>query len=56
MLRQGQVGHGKPSLRPAGASMGKENSLLQGVLIAPAVGAALAGVRLWRDKQKRRKS
>lgn len=55
LLRQGQVGHGKPSLRPAGASLGKENSLLRGVLLAPALGAALAGVRLWRDKQKRRK-
>lgn len=55
MLRQGKVGHGMPSLRPAGASMVKENSLLRAVLLAPAAGAALAGLRLWRDRQMRRK-
>ena len=55
MLRQGQVGAGMPSLRPAGASMDKENSLLRAVLLAPAAGAALAGLRMWREKQMRRK-
>ena len=55
MLRQGQVGVGMPSLRPAGASMDKENSLLRAVLLAPAAGAALAGLRMWREKQMRRK-
>ena len=55
MLRQGQVGGGMPSLRPAGASMDKENSLLRAVLLAPAAGAALAGLRMWREKQMRRK-
>ncbi len=55
MLRQGQVGGGMPSLRPAGASMDKENSLLRAVLLAPAAGAALAGLRMWRETQMRRK-
>lgn len=55
MLRQGQVGVGMPSLRPAGASLDKENSLLRAVLLAPAAGAALAGLRMWREKQMRRK-
>ena len=55
MLRQGQVGVGMPSLRPAGASMDKENSLLRAVLLAPVAGAALAGLRMWREKQMRRK-
>ncbi len=55
MLRQGKVGFGMPSLRPAGASMDKENSLLRGVLLAPVAGVVLAGLRLWRDRQVRRK-
>ena len=55
MLRQGQVGGGMPSLRPAGASMDKENSLLRAVLLAPVAGAALAGLRMWRERQMRRK-
>lgn len=55
LLRQGKVGAGMPSLRPAGASMDKENSLLRAVLLAPAAGAALAGLRLWRERQMRRK-
>ncbi len=55
MLRQGKVGSGMPSLRPAGASMDKENSLLRAVLLAPAAGVVLAGLRLWREKQMRRK-
>lgn len=55
MLRQGQVGIGMPSLRPAGASLDKENSLLRAVLLAPAAGAALAGLRMWRERQMRRK-
>ena len=55
MLRQGQVGVGMPSLRPAGASLDKENSLLRAVLLAPAAGAVLAGLRMWREKQMRRK-
>ena len=55
MLRQGQVGYGMPSLRPAGASLDKENSVLRAVLLAPAAGAVLAGVRLWRDRQKDKK-
>ncbi|MGD9574864.1 4Fe-4S dicluster domain-containing protein [uncultured Desulfovibrio sp.] len=55
MLRQGKVGFGMPSLRPAGASMDKENSLLKAVLLAPVAGAALAGLRLWRERKMRRK-
>ncbi|WP_298996031.1 4Fe-4S dicluster domain-containing protein [uncultured Desulfovibrio sp.] len=55
MLRQGKVGFGMPSLRPAGASMDKENSLLRAVLLAPVAGAALAGLRLWRERKMRRK-
>ena len=55
MLRQGQVGIGMPSLRPAGASLDKENSLLRAVLLAPVAGAALAGLRMWREKYVRRK-
>ena len=55
MLRQGQVGIGMPSLRPAGASLDKENSLLRAVLLAPVAGAALAGLRIWREKHVRRK-
>lgn len=55
MLRQGQVGIGRPSLRPAGASLDKENSLLRAVLLAPVAGAALAGLRMWREKYMRRK-
>ena len=55
MLRQGKVGAGRPSLRPAGASLDKENSLLRAVLLAPAAGVALACLRLWRDRQARRK-
>ena len=55
MLRQGQVGIGMPSLRPAGASLDKENSLLRAVLLAPVAGAALAGLRMWRERQMRRK-
>ena len=55
MLRQGQVGIGMPSLRPAGASLDKENSLLRAVLLAPVAGAALAGLRMWREKHVRRK-
>ncbi len=56
LLRQDEIGFGRPSLRPAGASMDKENRLLSTVLLAPLAGAALAGVRLWREKQKRRRS
>lgn len=56
MLQQGQVDFGKPSLRPAGASMKKENSLVAIVLAAPLAGAALASLRLWRDRLKARKS
>lgn len=55
LLREDQIGFGRPSLRPAGASMDKENRLLSTVLLAPLAGAALAGVRLWREKQKRRR-
>ena len=55
MLRQGKVGFGMPSLRPAGASMDKENSLLKAVLLAPVAGAALAVLRLWRERKMRRK-
>lgn len=56
MLQQEQVGFGRPSLRPAGASMEKENSLADIVLAAPLAGAALASLRLLRDRLKGRKS
>lgn len=55
LLSDGLVSFGRPSLRPAGASMDRENRLLGTVLLAPLAGAALAGVRIWREKQKRRK-
>lgn len=55
LLRQNMVGGGgRPSLRPAGAGMEQENRLLGTVLLAAPLGAALAGIRIWRDKQKRR--
>ncbi|MBB5143389.1 Fe-S-cluster-containing dehydrogenase component [Desulfovibrio intestinalis] len=56
MLQQEQVGFGKPSLRPAGASMKKENSLVDIVLAAPLAGVALASLRLCRNWLKARKS
>ena len=56
MLQQEQVSFGRPSLRPAGASMEKENSLVDIVLAAPLAGAALASLRLLRDRAKGRKS
>ena len=52
LLRQDQIGIGRPSLRPAGASMSRENALLATVLAAPFAGGALACLRLWRDSQK----
>lgn len=52
LLRQDQIGIGRPSLRPAGASMSRENALLGTVLAAPLAGGALACLRLWRDSQK----
>jgi len=55
LLREDQIGYGRPSLRPAGASMDKENRLLGTVLLAPLAGAALAWLRIWREKQKRRR-
>ena len=53
--RQDQIGAGRPSLRPAGASMTRENGLLGPVLAAPLAGAGLACLRLWRDRQKARR-
>ncbi|WP_291440555.1 4Fe-4S dicluster domain-containing protein [Desulfovibrio sp.] len=55
MLQQEQVDFGQPSLRPARSSMEKENSLFDIVLAAPLAGAALASLRLWRDRKKERK-
>lgn len=55
LLRQDQIGPGRPSLRPAGVSMVKENDLLGWVLAAPLAGAGLASLRLWRDSQKGRR-
>ena len=55
MLQQGQVDQGQPSLRPARASMEQENKLFDMVLAAPLAGAALASLRLWRDRKKERK-
>ena len=55
MLQQEQVGFGRPSLRPAGASMKKENSLVDIVLAAPLAGVALASLRLCRNWLKARK-
>ncbi|WP_300949444.1 4Fe-4S dicluster domain-containing protein, partial [uncultured Desulfovibrio sp.] len=55
LLRQDQIGAGRPSLRPAGASMTRENGLLGPVLAAPLAGAGLACLRLWRDRQKGRR-
>lgn len=55
LLRQDQVGAGRPTLRPPGATMTKENDLLGTVLAAPLVGAGLACLRLWRDSQKGRR-
>ena len=56
LLRQGLVSAGRPSLRPAGASLERENRLVGTVLAAPLAGAALAGLRLlrdhWRDKDE----
>lgn len=54
LLRQDQIGPGRPSLKPAGASMVRENRLLGTVLAAPLAGAAVACLRLWRDSQKGR--
>lgn len=52
LLRQGLISAGRPSLRPAGASLERENDLVGTVL----AGAALAGLRLlrdhWRDKDE----
>ena len=56
LLRQDQIGVGRPSLRPAVPSMTRENDLLGTVLAAPFAGAALACLRLWRDSQKGRRS
>ncbi len=55
LLRQDQIGAGRPSRRPAGASMTRENGLLGPVLAAPLAGAGLACLRLWRDRQKGRR-
>ena len=55
LLRQDQIGVGRPSLRPPGATMTKENDLLGWVLAAPLAGAGLACLRLWRDRQKGRR-
>ena len=55
MLLQGQMDRGQPSLRPARASMEKENNLFDMVLAAPLVGATLASLRLWRDRKKEHK-
>ena len=56
LLRQGLISAGRPSLRPAGASLERENDLVGTVLAAPLAGAALAGLRLlrdhWRDKDE----
>ena len=56
LLRQGLISAGQPSLRPAGASLERENDLVGTVLAAPLAGAALAGLRLlrdhWRDKDE----
>lgn len=54
LLREEQIGPGRPSMRPAGASMEQENRLLGTVLLAPLAGAGLAWVRAWREKQKKR--
>ena len=56
LLRQDQIGVGRPSLRPLGATMTRENDQLGKVLAAPLAGAALACLRLWRDSQKGRRS
>lgn len=42
LLRQGLISAGRPSLRPAGASLERENDLVGTVLAAPLAGAALA--------------
>ena len=50
------ISAGRPSLRPAGASLERENDLVGTVLAAPLAGAALASLRLlrdhWRDKDE----
>ena len=55
-LLRGLISAGRPSLRPAGASLERENDLVGTVLAAPLAGAALAGLRLlrdhWRDKDE----
>lgn len=56
LLRQGLIAAGRPSLRPVGASLERENRLVGTVLAAPLAGAALAGLRLlrdyWRDRDE----
>lgn len=54
LLREDQIGYGRPSLRPAGASMDKENRLLGTVLLARWPERP-AWLRIWREKQKRRR-
>ena len=54
LLTQNGIGPGMPSLRPAGISMARENSLVRLLFGAPLVGAGLAVLRLWRDGRRER--
>ena len=54
LLRQDQIGPGRPSLRQAHDSLAKGNDLLRKILLAPLLGIALGGMRLWRERQMER--
>ena len=54
LLNQNGIGPGKPSLRPAGVSMERENAMTHLLLGAPVFGVGLAALRLWRDRQRER--
>lgn len=54
LLTQKSVGPGLPSLRPAGVSMERENAMTGMLFGAPVLGAGLAALRLWRDRQRER--
>ena len=54
LLRQDQIGPGRPSLRQAHDSLAKGNDLLRNILLAPLLGIVLGGMRLWRERQMER--
>ncbi len=50
LLKQDGIGPGRPSLRPAGAAMARQNRLLRFVIAAPFIGASLACLRVLRER------